>query len=122
MATETGGTDRSARFDPTQPMLAWLTALQEISSAAFGQVDDLAKLSQQQWGVVRDGMALMAQLPLSAVEQGTAELARLREALRAVQLQMALVEEQLHSLEQVLHPVQEWSKAWRDLLGDQDGG
>jgi hypothetical protein len=109
---------RATLYDPTGPMLAWLTAVQEFGGAALGQVDDLARLSQTQATAVRQGMALMADLPLSAVEDGMRDLARLREALRAVQLQMALVDDQLEALTQVLAPVQEWSRAWRGLVGE----
>jgi hypothetical protein len=113
--------DRERLFDPTAPLLAWLSAVQEISGAALGQVDDLTRLSQAQWRVVRDAMALMGDLPLSAVEDGMRDLARLREALRAVQLQMALVDDQLEALSQVLAPVHEWSRAWRGLVGETGG-
>lgn len=119
--TTDSDSERSARFDPrfdpTQPLFAWLTAVQELSSAALSSVEQVGQLTQTQWELLRKGMALMFELPMSAVEDGTRELIRLREALRAVQLQMALVESQLNSLEELLHPVKEWSRAWRDLAG-----
>jgi hypothetical protein len=118
MASEPGAEGTRNSVDPTAPLTAWLSAVQQMSAAALGSVDVLGQLGQAQWRMVRDGMALMSELPLTAVEEGTRGLAQLRQALHAVQTQMAVVDEQLATIEQVLKPVQEWSTSWRALMGD----
>jgi hypothetical protein len=118
MASESAADGRREGFDPVAPMLAWLGAVQEMSTAALASVDVLGGLGQAQWRLVRDGMALMSELPLTALDEGTRGLTQLREALHVVQAQMAMVDEQLATVEQVLKPVQAWSKAWTDLMGD----
>jgi len=64
---------------------------------------------------MRQGLDLMSDLPLTALERSGRELARLRAAVAAVQGQMDLFDEQLAAMEQVVRPLHEWADAWRTL-------
>jgi hypothetical protein len=103
-------------WNPLSPMLAWLTTMQELGTVALGSTEAIQQLSQSQWTMLREGMALMSKLPLSALDESDRELRRLREAVRAVQFQMEVFDQQLEALDQMLHPLHDWADAWRGLI------
>jgi len=59
-----------------------------------------------------DAMAMMAKLPLTNLEQSARELARLREAVGVMQLQLDGFDQQLAALEAVVQPLRDWARAW----------
>jgi hypothetical protein len=112
---ESGKGDRPS-WSPLGPLTAWLGLVQQFGTASLGSVEEVTRLSQAQWDMMRDGMALMSRLPMDALEESSRELARLRTAVHAVQAQMAVFDEQLGALEQMLSPLHQWADAWRGLV------
>jgi hypothetical protein len=114
--SEDSGNGLGAASWPLAPMLAWLNLVQEFGTTALGSVGQVTQLTQAQWEALRGGMSLMSQLPLGALQESDRELKRLRDAVRAAQLQMEIFDQQLAALDQLLRPLHDWANAWRGLI------
>jgi hypothetical protein len=101
----------------SNPLFAWLAAVQGLSEAALASfsaapVLQASQLGQAQWQAMLEAMAMMAKLPLTNLDQSARELARLREAVGVMQLQLDGFDQQLAALEAVVAPLREWAEAW----------
>jgi len=101
----------------SNPLLGWFAAVQGLSEAALASftaapVLQASQLGQAQWQAMLDAMAMMAKLPLTNLEQSARELARLREAVGVMQLQLDGFDQQLAALEAVVQPLRDWARAW----------
>jgi septal ring factor EnvC (AmiA/AmiB activator) len=103
-------------------MLAMLSAMHSMSEAALAPlmasafpagVTQLGQASQAQWQATIEAMTAMSQLPRASLDQAVREVARLREAISVMQLQLTAFDQQLATVEAVIRPLQQWSHAWR---------
>jgi hypothetical protein len=107
---------------PTNPMLAMLSAMQSMSEAALASLTPggfpaglgpVGEIGQAQWQSMLEAMSTMSQLPLANLDQAVREVARLREAISVMQLQLEGFDHQLAALEAVIRPLHQWARAWR---------
>jgi hypothetical protein len=136
-STARGSSSEPAPPTSTNPMLAMLSVMQSMSEATLsaltagpfppgmpatgqagragqaGPMGPIGQIGQAQWKAVVEAMSLMSELPLATLDQAVREVARLREAISVMQLQLEGFDKQLAALEAVIRPLQQWSSAWR---------
>lgn len=107
----------SSSSSSSNPLLGVLAAVQGLSEAAMASfsaapVLQASQIGRAQWQAMLEAMTMMAKLPLTNLEQSARELARLREAVGVMQLQLDGFDQQLAALEAVVQPLREWARAW----------
>ena len=92
---------------------ATLSALTPAPGTLPAGVGHVGQIGQAQWQAMVEAMSIMSEVPMSNLDHAVREVARLREAISVMELQLEAFDQQLAAMEAVIRPLQQWAQAWR---------